>query len=145
MRSIRLERETPITSATVVIGNCPSAATAAAAAVFLTPWHVRRASLRISASSVFLPTARAPGSAKPDNPRPARPVPRRRQPSAPHHKPAPREQLGEERPHSRLVACSDPSDQSFFGRIFVSRRRPLRRRGCSSFAEANRSHRRHPL
>src|SRR5262245_32227337 len=41
MRSIRLERETPITSATVVIGNCPSAATAAAAAVFLTPWHVR--------------------------------------------------------------------------------------------------------
>jgi hypothetical protein len=36
MRSIRLERETPITSATVFIANCPSAATAAAAAVFLT-------------------------------------------------------------------------------------------------------------
>src|SRR4029077_13975440 len=34
MRSIRLERETPITSATVFIGNRPSAATAAAAAVF---------------------------------------------------------------------------------------------------------------
>src|SRR6266487_1893644 len=40
MRSIRLERETPITSATVFIGNRPSAATAAAAAVFLTPWRV---------------------------------------------------------------------------------------------------------
>jgi hypothetical protein len=32
---------TPITFATVFIANCPSAATAAAAAVFLTPWHVR--------------------------------------------------------------------------------------------------------
>src|SRR5262245_38955969 len=41
MRSIRLERETPITSATVFIVNRPSAATAAAAAVFLTPWRVR--------------------------------------------------------------------------------------------------------
>src|SRR6266480_4548812 len=40
MRSIRLERETPITSATVFIANRPSAATAAAAAVFLTPWRV---------------------------------------------------------------------------------------------------------
>src|SRR5262245_27284795 len=34
MRSIRLERETPITSATVFIANRPSVATAAAAAVF---------------------------------------------------------------------------------------------------------------
>src|SRR5262249_50632764 len=41
MRSIRLERQTPITSATVFIANRPSAATAAAAAVFLTPWRVR--------------------------------------------------------------------------------------------------------
>src|SRR6266487_2279281 len=40
-RSIRLERETPITTATVFIGNRPSAATAVAAAVFLTPWRVR--------------------------------------------------------------------------------------------------------
>jgi hypothetical protein len=36
-----LERETPITSATVFIGNRPSAATAAAAVVFLTLWRVR--------------------------------------------------------------------------------------------------------
>jgi transposase InsO family protein len=41
MRSMRLERETPITSATVFIANRPSAATAAAAAVFLIPWRVR--------------------------------------------------------------------------------------------------------
>ena len=40
-RSARLERETPITSATVFIGNRPSAATAAAAVVFLTLWRVR--------------------------------------------------------------------------------------------------------
>src|SRR5258708_32574052 len=33
-QSARLERETPITSATVFIGNRPSAATAAAAVVF---------------------------------------------------------------------------------------------------------------
>src|SRR5262249_27527869 len=37
-RSARLERETPMTSATVFIGNRPSAATAAAAVVFLTLW-----------------------------------------------------------------------------------------------------------
>jgi hypothetical protein len=36
-----LERETPITSATVFIGNRPSAATAVAAVVFLTLWRVR--------------------------------------------------------------------------------------------------------
>ena len=41
MRSIRLERETPITSATVFIANRPSVATAAAAAVFLSPQRVR--------------------------------------------------------------------------------------------------------
>src|SRR5262249_60649640 len=40
-RSARLERETPITSATVFIGNRPSAATAAAAVVFLTLCRVR--------------------------------------------------------------------------------------------------------
>src|ERR1700684_966141 len=38
-RSTRLERETPITSATVFIGNHPSAATAAAAAAFLSRWR----------------------------------------------------------------------------------------------------------
>src|SRR5260370_37982529 len=43
-QSARLERETPITSATVFIGNRPSAATAAAAVVFLTLWRVRGAS-----------------------------------------------------------------------------------------------------
>jgi len=36
-RSARLERETPMTSATVFIGNRPSAATAAAAVVFFDP------------------------------------------------------------------------------------------------------------
>jgi hypothetical protein len=36
-----LERETPMTSATVFIANRPSAATAAAAVVFLTLWRVR--------------------------------------------------------------------------------------------------------
>ena len=41
MRSIGLERQTPITSATDFIANRPSAATTAAVAVFLTPWHVR--------------------------------------------------------------------------------------------------------
>src|SRR5262245_38676670 len=40
-RCARLERETPITSATVFIGNRPSAATAAAAVVFLTLWRAR--------------------------------------------------------------------------------------------------------
>src|SRR5256885_16658813 len=39
MRSIRLERETPITSATVFIANRPSAATAAAAARSLELLH----------------------------------------------------------------------------------------------------------
>src|SRR5262249_57518097 len=40
-QSARLERETPITSATVFIGNRPSAATAAAAVVFLTLGRTR--------------------------------------------------------------------------------------------------------
>ena len=40
-RSTRLERETPITSATVFIGNHPSAAAAAAAAVFLSRWRAQ--------------------------------------------------------------------------------------------------------
>src|SRR5262245_63298120 len=50
----------------------------------------------------------------------------------------------EERSHSRLVACSDPSGQRFIGRTFTSRC-PLSRRGGPSCADANRSHWRLPL
>src|SRR5262249_20921596 len=50
----------------------------------------------------------------------------------------------EERSHSRLVACSDPSGQRFVGRTFTGRC-PLSRRGGPFAADANRSHGRHPL
>jgi hypothetical protein len=53
-RSARLERETPITSATVFIGRRPSAATAAAAVV-----SCSRASLRITRSPASPAAARA--------------------------------------------------------------------------------------
>src|SRR5262249_38834192 len=78
-QSARLERETPITSATVFIGNRPSAATAAAAVVFLTLWRVRRPLLEYPIPLASCPRAdevRELGSAKPDNPKPARPLPR---------------------------------------------------------------------
>src|SRR5262249_5962382 len=49
----------------------------------------------------------------------------------------------EERSHSRLVACSDPSSQRFVGRTFASRC-PFKRCGGRFSTDANRSHRRHP-
>src|SRR6516225_9373906 len=71
MRSIRLERETPITSATVVIGMS-FGGDGGSRSCFFDPVACSSASLRISASSVFLPSSRQ------------RPL---------HHKPAPGEQL----------------------------------------------------
>src|SRR5262249_24582511 len=78
-RSARLERETPMTSATVFIGNRPSAATAARAVVFLTLWRVRAPLLESPLPGSPGPAAdegRELGSAKPDTQKPARPLPR---------------------------------------------------------------------
>jgi hypothetical protein len=47
----------------------------------------------------------------------------------------------EERSHSGLVACSDPSDQRFIRRTFA-RRCPFRQRGNPYSTDGNRSHRR---
>src|SRR5262249_1517133 len=69
-RSARLERETPITSATVFIANRPSAATAAAAVVFLTRWRVRGPLWESPLPASSCPGSdevRELGSANPDN------------------------------------------------------------------------------
>src|SRR3954462_8491063 len=73
-RSARLEGETPIPSATVLIGNRPSAPTAAAAVVFLTLWRVRGPLGESQLPAASCPGAdevRERGAAKPDTQKPA--------------------------------------------------------------------------